>query len=52
ALYDFTAENDNERSVTEGQDVWIRYRQCAGWLIVSASGQDGLVPEDYILVLR
>ena len=31
AIFDFSAENDNEISLIEGQIIWISYRHGQGW---------------------
>lgn len=50
ALFDFIPENDNEVALTEGQIIWISYRHGQGWLVAedSESGENGLVPEEYV----
>lgn len=50
ALFDFTPENDNEVTLTEGQIIWISYRHGQGWLVAedSDTGENGLVPEEYV----
>lgn len=53
ALFDFTPENDNEVALTEGQVIWISYRHGQGWLVAEdpISGENGLVPEEYVDIL-
>ncbi|RCK65536.1 NAP1-binding protein 2 [Candida viswanathii] len=48
AIFDFSAENDNEISLVEGQIIWISYRHGQGWLVAEdpENGENGLVPED------
>ncbi|KAF2090458.1 hypothetical protein K490DRAFT_23238, partial [Saccharata proteae CBS 121410] len=54
ALFDFARENDNELPLTEGQVVLISYRHGQGWLVAQdpRSGESGLVPEEYVRLLR
>ncbi|KAF2748469.1 hypothetical protein M011DRAFT_400655 [Sporormia fimetaria CBS 119925] len=54
ALYDFTPENYNELELVEGQIVLISFRHGRGWLVARdpRTGQDGLVPEQYVRLLR
>ncbi|KAJ4289654.1 hypothetical protein N0V90_010983 [Kalmusia sp. IMI 367209] len=53
-LYDFEGENHNELSVLEGQIIFISYRHVQGWLVAQdpKTGESGLVPEEYIRLLR
>jgi hypothetical protein len=53
ALFDFSPENDNEAPLREGQIIWISYRHGQGWLVAEdpASGETGLVPEEYVQLL-
>jgi hypothetical protein len=54
ALFDFQSENENELSLTEGQIVWISYRQGEGWLVAEdpKTHESGLVPEEYVRLFR
>lgn len=53
ALFDFEPENDNEVALREGQVIWISYRHGQGWLVAEDpdSGENGLVPEEYVEIL-
>lgn len=53
ALFDFQPENDNEVALKEGQMIWILYRHGQGWLVAEEpeSGENGLVPEEYVEIL-
>ena len=54
ALYDFVPENDNELELKEGQIIQVGYRHGQGWLVAMnmQSGEQGLVPEEYVRLLR
>jgi len=54
ALYDFVPENDNELELREGQIIQVGYRHGQGWLVAMnmQSGEQGLVPEEYVRLLR
>ncbi|KAL8953960.1 MAG: hypothetical protein Q9222_000247 [Ikaeria aurantiellina] len=54
ALFDFERENENELPLVEGQVIWVSYRHGQGWLVAEdpKSGDKGLVPEEYVRLLR
>ncbi|KAK9367860.1 hypothetical protein V1509DRAFT_625583 [Lipomyces kononenkoae] len=54
ALFDFVPENDNEVALKEGQEIWISYRHGQGWLVAQdpATGESGLVPEEYVEIIQ
>ncbi|KAG8627476.1 hypothetical protein KVT40_004959 [Elsinoe batatas] len=54
ALYDFSPENDNELELREGQIIQVGYRHGQGWLVAMnlETGEQGLVPEEYVRLLR
>lgn len=54
ALFDFARENENELPLIEGQVIWVSYRHGQGWLVAEdpKTGESGLVPEEYIRLLR
>ncbi|KAL9641240.1 MAG: hypothetical protein Q9204_000180 [Flavoplaca sp. TL-2023a] len=54
ALFDFARENENELPLAEGQVIWVSYRHGQGWLVAEdpKSGDKGLVPEEYVRLLR
>ncbi|PNS20831.1 hypothetical protein CAC42_2762 [Sphaceloma murrayae] len=54
ALYDFSPENDNELALREGQIIQVGYRHGQGWLVAMnlETGEQGLVPEEYVRLLR
>ena len=54
ALFDFARENENELPLVEGQVIWVSYRHGQGWLVAEdpKTGESGLVPEEYIRLLR
>ena len=54
ALFDFARENENELPLVEGQVIWVSYRHGQGWLVAEdpKSGESGLVPEEYVRLLR
>jgi len=54
ALFDFARENENELPLCEGQIILVSYRHGEGWLVAQdpASGESGLVPEEYVRLLR
>ena len=54
AIFDFSAENDNEISLIEGQIIWISYRHGQGWLVAEDPilGENGLVPEEYVEIMQ
>ncbi|CAD6924658.1 unnamed protein product [Tilletia controversa] len=49
ALYDFTAEGDDELSVAENEDLFILERENEDWWKVrNQAGQEGVVPASYV----
>ncbi|OCK76607.1 hypothetical protein K432DRAFT_396304 [Lepidopterella palustris CBS 459.81] len=54
ALFDFVKENDNELPLVEGQIILVSYRHGQGWLVAQdpKTGESGLVPEEYVRLLR
>ncbi|KAL7268088.1 HOG (high osmolarity glycerol) pathway protein [Rhizina undulata] len=54
ALFDFIRENENELPLVEGQVVWVSYRHGMGWLVAEdpKTGESGLIPEEYVRLLR
>lgn len=54
ALFDFARENDNELPLVEGQVILVSYRHGQGWLVAKdpKTGENGLVPEEYVRLLR
>lgn len=54
ALFDFQRENENELPFVEGQVLWVSYKHGEGWLVAQdpKSGEGGLVPEEYVRMLR
>ncbi|OAL57460.1 hypothetical protein IQ07DRAFT_497294 [Pyrenochaeta sp. DS3sAY3a] len=54
ALFDFARENDNELPLVEGQVILVSYRHGQGWLVAQdpKTGESGLVPEEYVRLLR
>lgn len=54
ALFDFTREHENELPLTEGQVIYVSYRQSQGWLVAEdpKTGESGLVPEEFVRLLR
>lgn len=54
ALYDFQPEHDNELVLREGQIIQVGYRHGLGWLVAMdpETGEQGLVPEEYVRLLR
>ncbi|KAI9705282.1 MAG: HOG (high osmolarity glycerol) pathway protein [Bogoriella megaspora] len=54
ALFDFARENENELPLLEGQVILVSYRHGQGWLVAQdpLSGESGLVPEEYVRLLR
>lgn len=54
ALYTFQPENANELALREGQIVEVGYRHGQGWLVAMdlETGEQGLVPEEYVRLLR
>jgi hypothetical protein len=54
ALFDFTREHENELPLTEGQVIYVSYRHGQGWLVAEdpKTGENGLVPEDFVRLLR
>lgn len=54
ALFDFTRENENELPLAEGQIILVSYRHGQGWLVAQdpKTGESGLVPEEYVRLLR
>ncbi|KAI9730734.1 MAG: HOG (high osmolarity glycerol) pathway protein [Cirrosporium novae-zelandiae] len=54
ALFDFARENENELPLVEGQVIWVSYRHGQGWLVAEdpKTGENGLVPEEYVRLLR
>lgn len=54
ALFDFQRENENELPLVEGQVILVSYRHGQGWLVAQnpISGESGLVPEEYVRLLR
>lgn len=52
ALYDFTADGDDELSVHEGEPLWVIERDSEDWWKVRNSrGEEGVVPASYIEVI-
>ena len=54
ALFDFARENENELPLVEGQVILVSYRHGQGWLVAQdpKTGESGLVPEEYVRLLR
>ena len=54
ALYNFQPENPNELRLSEGQTILVSYRHGQGWLVAEdpQSGEQGLVPEEYVRLLK
>lgn len=54
ALYAFEPENTNELRLYEGQIILVSYRHGQGWLVAEdpATGEQGLVPEEYVRLVR
>ncbi len=53
ALYDFTAENESELNLKQGQPIYIQTKKWDGWLLVDdMMGQSGLVPENYVQLMQ
>lgn len=54
ALYTFVPENANELALREGQIIQVGYRHGQGWLVAMdlETGEQGLVPEEYVRLLR
>ena len=54
ALFDFVPEHENELALSEGQVVLVSYRHGQGWLVAEdpASGESGLVPEEFVRLVR
>ena len=54
ALFDFARENENELPLIEGQVILVSYRHGQGWLVAQdpKTGESGLVPEEYVRLLR
>lgn len=54
ALYAFEPENPNELRLHEGQIILVSYRHGQGWLVAEdpATGEQGLVPEEYVRLVR
>ncbi|KAM0720228.1 hypothetical protein Q7P37_004364 [Cladosporium fusiforme] len=54
ALYAFEPENNNELRLYEGQIILVSYRHGQGWLVAEdpATGEQGLVPEEYVRLVR
>ena len=54
ALYTFQPENANELALSEGQIIQVGYRHGQGWLVAMdlETGEQGLVPEEYVRLLR
>lgn len=54
ALFDFTREHENELPLSEGQVIFVSYRHGQGWLVAEdpKSGESGLVPEEFVRLLR
>lgn len=54
ALFDFESEHESELPLTEGQIIIVSYRHGEGWVVAEEpnTGQRGLVPEDYIRLVR
>jgi hypothetical protein len=54
ALYNFEPENDNELRLVEDQTILVSYRHGQGWLVAEnpETGEQGLVPEEYVRLLR
>jgi hypothetical protein len=54
ALYAFEPMNPNELRLHEGQIILVSYRHGQGWLVAEdpATGEQGLVPEEYVRLVR
>jgi hypothetical protein len=54
ALYAFEPLNPNELRLREGQIIMVSYRHGQGWLVAEdpATGEQGLVPEEYVRLVR
>lgn len=54
ALYAFEPLNPNELRLHEGQIILVSYRHGQGWLVAEdpATGEQGLVPEEYVRLVR
>jgi hypothetical protein len=54
SLFDFTIEHENELPLKEGQVVFVSYRHSQGWLVATdpQTGESGLIPEEYVRLLR
>jgi len=54
ALYAFEPLNPNELRLREGQIILVSYRHGQGWLVAEdpATGEQGLVPEEYVRLVR
>lgn len=52
ALYDFEAENPTELAFAENDILCITYKQCEGWLVGYKDNQVGLIPENYVELLK
>ena len=51
ALYDFTADGDDELTVLEGEDLIVLDRDSDDWWKVrNSNGQEGVVPASYVEV--
>ncbi|KAI9370454.1 hypothetical protein BJX61DRAFT_544628 [Aspergillus egyptiacus] len=54
ALFDFAREHENELPLTEGQVIFVSYRNGQGWLVAEdpRTGESGLVPEEFVRLVR
>ncbi|PIA17337.1 hypothetical protein COEREDRAFT_80665 [Coemansia reversa NRRL 1564] len=52
ALYDFEAKDATELPFSENDTLYITYKQCDGWLVGYKGNQVGLIPENYVQLLR
>lgn len=50
-LYDYTAQGDDEASITAGQTVSVIKDDGSGWTEISSGSERGLVPTSYIQII-